>query len=70
MPKPVINNIYFVDASPHWPVGNAGAVVIAKNKKRVTELLENCGLYKPEEPKPIGISRLKEQVVFYNNGNY
>lgn len=66
--KPVVNNIYYIEANPIHPVGNAGSVVIAINKERAVELVN--GLYKPGEPKLIGISRLEEQVVFYNTGDY
>lgn len=64
------NKIYFVDADPLWPVGNAGAVIIAADIKRAAEIASTLGLYKEKKPTPIGTSSLKEQVIFYNTGNY
>lgn len=63
-----INNIYWISASPCWPVCTAGAVVICKSSKRAIAL--TMDLYKPEKSKLIGHSNLKEQVVVTNNGEY
>lgn len=62
------NKIYFIDADQYYPVGSAGAVVIAKTAKRALEL--TSGLLKPSNPKCIGTTGKKEGVLFENTTNY
>lgn len=66
--------IYYVKAHPHWPVGEAGAVVIAANKENAVRVSksEDYDLLKAEPPVLIGTAAKgeKERIVFINDGNY
>lgn len=64
--------IWFVNADIHWPVGNAGAIVIAEDKKIASNLTADLGLLNSREPVKIGVAvkGQKEGVLFYNIADY
>jgi hypothetical protein len=64
------NKIYLITADQYWPVGNAGAIVIAESRERAMTLVFELGLLNPSVTRCIGSSKLKEQVVFSNSTNY
>jgi hypothetical protein len=65
-----MNKIYYIKAEPWLPGGDAGAVVIAEDKIKAVELVKPLGFLNPSEPKLIGTSRLKPQIIFSNTGDY
>ena len=64
------NGVYLISADQYWPVGNAGAVVIAKSKKDASFVASTLGLNNPSEPKLIGRTKLSERTIFHNTTNY
>ena len=64
-------NIYFIKAEPIWPVGNAGAVVIAETPEKAFAMSND--LYNAEPPILLGQANAsydKPQIIFSNNGDY
>lgn len=66
----ISNGIYLIKADQFWPIGNAGAVIIAKSKKDASFIASTLGLNNPSEPKLIGRSKLSERTIFSNTTNY
>ncbi len=64
------NKIYFISADIIWPVGNAGAIIVAKNPKAAVKLADGEGLHNAAKPKQIGVTNMKAQVIFSNNTEY
>ena len=63
--------IWFIKARPHWPVGNAGAVVVASTSKEAEALGSTLGSLDAEKPVALGsTSSNKARVVFFNTGDY
>lgn len=65
--------IWHIDASPVWPVGNAGAVIVASTAKEAVKLGESKGLYKASAPIKVGFACSKykrAEVIFSNTGDY
>jgi hypothetical protein len=64
-------NIYFINAEMIYPVGDAGAVVIADNPEEALQLTK--GLKNPAPPIHIGVAAkhfTTAQVVFINTTDY
>ena len=67
--------LYLITADPIWPVGNAGAVIVAKTQAEAESLFySHPELSRCKSPNIIHIGRTFEysdpQILFYNSGEY